>query len=228
MSPTAGNGSSRPQTWSARLMGAFTGPGRLGRAPSAKTDPARSSPRGAQGGHVHPGPDRGQVDPGRFVLATVAGIAIPAYFIAENKVTKAGKNSIAVAPDAKLLGGVILLSLRHRVPGPVEAEAHARGLRPLPRRLRVHALHRAHRVRLHPPRWLAHAAGLAHQQVRHDQCQGDRPGGRGAARGRQRKEAARSASKTAVEPGCAQSRRPRASATRRRRHLGRRSPKPTE
>ncbi len=46
---------------------------------------------------------------GAFVLATVAGIAIPAYFIAENKVTKAGKNTIAVAPDAKLLGGVILI-----------------------------------------------------------------------------------------------------------------------
>jgi hypothetical protein len=46
---------------------------------------------------------------GAFILATVAGIAIPIYFIAENKVTKAGKNSIAVAPDAKLLGGVILV-----------------------------------------------------------------------------------------------------------------------
>ncbi len=46
---------------------------------------------------------------GAFVLATVAGIAIPAYIIAENKVTKRGKNTIAVAPDAKLLGGAILL-----------------------------------------------------------------------------------------------------------------------
>jgi hypothetical protein len=46
---------------------------------------------------------------GAFMLATIAGIAIPAYIIATNKVTKAGKNTIAVAPDAKLLGGVILL-----------------------------------------------------------------------------------------------------------------------
>jgi hypothetical protein len=46
---------------------------------------------------------------GAFVLATIAGIAIPAYIIATNKVTKHGKNSISVAPDAKLLGGVILL-----------------------------------------------------------------------------------------------------------------------
>jgi hypothetical protein len=46
---------------------------------------------------------------GALVLAAVGGIAIPIYFVAENKVTKAGKNSIAVAPDAKLLGGVILV-----------------------------------------------------------------------------------------------------------------------
>lgn len=44
-----------------------------------------------------------------LVLATVAGIVVPAYIIAENKVTKHGKNSIAVAPDAWLLGGVLLL-----------------------------------------------------------------------------------------------------------------------
>jgi hypothetical protein len=44
-----------------------------------------------------------------FILATVAGIAIPAYIIATNKLTRRGKNTIAVAPDAKLLGGAILL-----------------------------------------------------------------------------------------------------------------------
>lgn len=46
---------------------------------------------------------------GAFVLATVGSIAIPAYFIATNKVTKAGKNTVAVAPDAKLLGGALLV-----------------------------------------------------------------------------------------------------------------------
>jgi hypothetical protein len=44
-----------------------------------------------------------------FILATVSGIAIPAYIIATNKLTRRGKNTIAVAPDAKLLGGAILL-----------------------------------------------------------------------------------------------------------------------
>jgi hypothetical protein len=44
-----------------------------------------------------------------FLLATIAAIAIPAYIITSNKVTREGKNTIAVAPDAKLLGGLILL-----------------------------------------------------------------------------------------------------------------------
>ncbi|HEY1653467.1 MAG TPA: tetraspanin family protein [Acidimicrobiales bacterium] len=46
---------------------------------------------------------------GAFLLATIAGIAIPVYIIATNRITKEGKDSIAVAPDAKLLGGVILI-----------------------------------------------------------------------------------------------------------------------
>jgi hypothetical protein len=46
---------------------------------------------------------------GAFVLATVAGIAIPSYILSTDRITKAGKHSIAVAPDAALLGGVILV-----------------------------------------------------------------------------------------------------------------------
>lgn len=46
---------------------------------------------------------------GAFVLATVAGIAIPAYILATDKITKAGKHTIAVAPDAALLGAVIIV-----------------------------------------------------------------------------------------------------------------------
>ena len=46
---------------------------------------------------------------GAYTLATIAGIAIPAYILATDKVTKAGKHSIAVAPDAALLGGVIIV-----------------------------------------------------------------------------------------------------------------------
>ena len=46
---------------------------------------------------------------GALVAATLAGIAIPAYIVASNKITKHGKNTIAVAPDAKLLGAAILI-----------------------------------------------------------------------------------------------------------------------
>ena len=109
MSPTAGDGSSKPQTWSARLTGAFTGPARSGSS-EAKSDPAAVLPpeeRKAAMSTLDPMEAKWTL--GALVLATVAGIAIPAYFIAENKVTKAGKNTIAVAPDAKLLGGVILI-----------------------------------------------------------------------------------------------------------------------
>ncbi len=46
---------------------------------------------------------------GGLILATVAGIAIPLYIVSQNRVDKHGKNSIAVAPDALLLMGAILL-----------------------------------------------------------------------------------------------------------------------
>jgi hypothetical protein len=46
---------------------------------------------------------------GAFVLALVAGTAIPSYILGTDRVTKAGKHTIAVAPDAALLGGVIIV-----------------------------------------------------------------------------------------------------------------------
>ena len=112
MTWTSPDGGDRPQTWSTRLLGAFTGP-----KPAAG---AAGSQQDADAAVILPPEERKAVmstlDPmeakwtlGAFILATVAGIAIPAYFIAENKVTKNGKNSIAVAPDAKLLGAAILV-----------------------------------------------------------------------------------------------------------------------
>jgi hypothetical protein len=108
MSPT-GNSSSNPQTWSARIMGAFSGPGTASGS-EARADPSEIIPpeeRKAVMSTLNPLEVKWSL--AGLVVATVAGIAIPAYFIAENKVTKAGKNTIAVAPDAKLLGGLILV-----------------------------------------------------------------------------------------------------------------------
>ena len=137
-----------------------------------------------------------------LVVATVAGIAIPAYFIAENKVTKAGKNTIAVAPDAKLLGGLILVLCAI---GFVSLWKGKRTLVTFAFFLIGFAFTiflGPTRIRLHPPRWLAHAAGLAHQQIRDHEYQDDCQGGRGARRrGRDRKDTPRSTSKKTASPG---------------------------
>jgi hypothetical protein len=109
MSPTAGDGSSKPQTFSARIMGAFTGPAGSGGS-GGRMEPGEIIPpeeRKAVMSTLNPLEAKWSL--AALVVATVAGIAIPAYFIANNKVTKAGKNTIAVAPDAKLLGGLILV-----------------------------------------------------------------------------------------------------------------------
>jgi len=179
MTSAAGNGSNSPQTWSARLLGVFMGP-RGGTGGSDGTpDPGEILPteerKAAMSGLD---PMEAKWSLGAFVLATVAGIAIPAYIIAENKVTKRGKDTIAVAPDAKLLGGVLLLlcvigflALWKRKRTLVAFDLFLLGF--------GFALRRARRVRLHPPRRLAHAAGLAPQQVRHHQLQGDCESGAG-------------------------------------------------
>jgi multisubunit Na+/H+ antiporter MnhB subunit len=115
MTWTTPDGNGRRQSLSARLLGAFSGP-----RPSGGSSGSGGSGDKPDAPEVLPPEERkvamSTLDPqeanwtlGAFVLATVAGIAIPVYIIAENKVTRRGKNTIAVAPDAKLLGGVILL-----------------------------------------------------------------------------------------------------------------------
>jgi hypothetical protein len=97
-------------SWTERFMNMFagvrTGPGGSG----PKAEPARILPperRKAAMGTLDDAEYKWSL--GALVLATVAGIAIPAYILATNKITKHGKNSIAVAPDAALLGGAIVL-----------------------------------------------------------------------------------------------------------------------
>jgi hypothetical protein len=110
MTPSAGNGSSTPRTWSARLLGAFSGQRSGSAGPGDKIDPAEILPpeqRKAAMSTLDPMEAKWTL--GAFILAAVAGIAIPAYIIAVNKVTKRGKNTVAVAPDAKLLGAAILV-----------------------------------------------------------------------------------------------------------------------
>ncbi|HEX4127002.1 MAG TPA: tetraspanin family protein [Acidimicrobiales bacterium] len=103
------NGSSRPQTWSARILGAFTGPPSSGGSGEKGERPEILPQAERKAAMTSLDQNEAKWTLGALILATIAGIAIPLYFIAENKVTKDGKNSIAVAPDAKLLGGVILV-----------------------------------------------------------------------------------------------------------------------
>ena len=113
---STGNSGDRPQTFSARIFGAFTGAG-AGARGSRGSGGSQEKP---EPGEIIPSDERKaamvSLDPmeakwalGALIAATVAGIAIPLYFTVANKVTKNGKNSIAVAPDAKLLGLVILV-----------------------------------------------------------------------------------------------------------------------
>jgi len=109
MSPPAENGSSPPQTWSARLMGVFTGPASSGSS-GERTDPAEILPpeeRKAAMSTLDPMEAKWALR--ALVLATIAGIAIPIYTLAVHKVTKQGQHTITVGPDAILLYGAILL-----------------------------------------------------------------------------------------------------------------------
>jgi hypothetical protein len=94
-------------SWSFRLREAFwpTPPPR----PAAGDEPVIIPPEQRKAAMTSLDPQEVRWSFGAFLLATIAGVAIPAYIVASNKVTKRGKDTIAVAPDAWLLGGAILL-----------------------------------------------------------------------------------------------------------------------
>ncbi len=109
MSPTDGGGGSRPQTWSARLMGAFTGPSPSGSS-EEKIDPAEILPQGERKAAMS---TLDQLEAKwalrGLILATLTGIGFPAYYIAANPLTKVDGKYVAVSPDAALIGGVLLV-----------------------------------------------------------------------------------------------------------------------
>lgn len=99
---------SRPLAWAVKLKEAYW-PSPLPAASSASGEPYIIPPERRRKVMRTMNPQEIKLAFGGFLLATIAAIAIPAYIIASNKLTKEGKNTIAVAPDAKLLGGLILL-----------------------------------------------------------------------------------------------------------------------
>jgi len=109
MSPTAGNGSSKPQTLTGRIMAAFTGPTPPGSS-GGTSDPSEILPP-EQRKAVMSTLDRVETKWALMGLAaaTLAGIALPAYYLVANPLTKQDGKYVAVSPDAGLLGGVILV-----------------------------------------------------------------------------------------------------------------------
>jgi len=110
MTPSAGNGSSTPQTWSARLLGAFSGPSPGSGGSEDGTDPSQViPPEKRKAAMTSLGALEMKLSFWALTVATVVSVAIPVYILAAHKVTKRGGRSITVGPDAILLYGVILL-----------------------------------------------------------------------------------------------------------------------
>ncbi len=109
MSPTAENGSSKPQTLTGRIMAAFSGPTDPGSS-GGESDPPDILPP-EQRKAVMSTLDRTETKWALIALvaATLAGIALPAYYLVANPLTKQHGKYVAVSPDAGLLGGVILV-----------------------------------------------------------------------------------------------------------------------
>ena len=227
MSPTAGDGSSKPpQTLTGRIMGAFTGPPSSGGS-EARADPPEILPPDERKaamttldrtetkwalGRAHSGRRRRHRDPRllpRGEPPHKGGRQI------RRRLSRRGAARGRHSPVS-----------RHRVLGPLEAEAHALGVRSLPHRLRLHRLLLLGRVRLHRSRRLADAARLASQQVRHHRFQGHPTSGGDAAPW----TTAQGSRPVNVENGFQYSGRPKATDRQqalhaRRPRLGRRSPK---
>ncbi|HTU37823.1 MAG TPA: hypothetical protein VMF35_07365 [Acidimicrobiales bacterium] len=109
MTSTAGNGSNTPQTWSSRLRSMFalpTSPGGPGTGPDPD-DILPPEKRKAAMSRLDPLEEK--LARWALILAAAAALGAAIYINSANKVTKSGKNSIAVAPDAWLLAGIILL-----------------------------------------------------------------------------------------------------------------------
>ena len=184
MSANPGNGNSKPQTLTGRIMAAFTG-----------HSPARSPEDGeSESPDILPPEERkaamSSLDPSEakwslaaLALATLTAIGFPAYYIVANPKTKVDGKYVAVSPDAALIGGVLLVLC---VIGFLALWKRKRTLLAFVLFLIGFALdtvHPALRIRLHLPRRFSPPPGLAPQQVRNDRFQIDPAAGCGAAPG---------------------------------------------
>jgi hypothetical protein len=98
-----------PGTWSSRLKSAFSMPSPSGSADTAAEADQIIPPEKRRAAMSTLDPLEQKLARWALVLAAAAALGAAIYIDSANKVTKAGKNTIAVAPDAWLLAGVILL-----------------------------------------------------------------------------------------------------------------------
>jgi hypothetical protein len=109
MSPSAGNGSSKPLTLTGRIMAAFTGSTPAGGAEGESAQPVILPPEERKAVMSTLDPTETKWALIGLIAATLAGIALPAYYLAADPLTKQHGKYVAVSPDAGLLGGVILI-----------------------------------------------------------------------------------------------------------------------
>src|SRR5580658_6357418 len=109
MTWTTPDGNKGSQTWSSRIKNAFSAPSPSGHADTAAEPDQIIPPDKRRAAMSTLDPLEQKLARWAFVLAAAAALGAAIYINSANKVTKAGKNSIAVAPDAWLLAGVILL-----------------------------------------------------------------------------------------------------------------------
>ncbi len=109
MTWTAPDGNRGPQTWGSRFKSAFSAPPSSGAAGGASEPDEIIPPEERKAAMSGLDPLEQKLARWALALAAAAALGAAIYINSANKVTKAGKNSIAVAPDAWLLTGVILL-----------------------------------------------------------------------------------------------------------------------
>jgi hypothetical protein len=104
-----GEGLEHPQGWIARFKEAYWPPGPAfgARSSSDPDDIIPQEDRKAVMRSLDPQEVKWSV--GAFVIASLVGIGLPIYFLARHSTTKHGSTSVTVGPDALLLGGLLLL-----------------------------------------------------------------------------------------------------------------------
>ena len=109
MTPTPGNGSSKPQTLTGRIMAAFTGPAPAANAEGQSDKPEILPPEERKAAMSTLDPMEAKWSLAALIVATLTGIGFPAYYIVANPKTKVDGKYVAVSPDAALIGGVLLV-----------------------------------------------------------------------------------------------------------------------